>query len=160
MSEAERNYDIYDREMLAIIRALEDWRHYLEGLPAPFEIISDHQNLTYWRTAQNLNRRQARWSLWLSRFDFTLTHKPGKTNTQADPLSRIPSLQVTDEDDNQGQIVLKPERFAEIAASLHQPESPLEDRLRHASKLEAEVLQGLKALREKGPRKLTNSLLE
>ena len=100
MTDAERNYEIYDREMLAIVRALEDWRHYLEGLPEPFEIVTDHRNLEYWRTAQNLSRRQARWSLYLSRFDFSLTHKPGKTNTQADPLSRLPMHQVSDADDN------------------------------------------------------------
>jgi hypothetical protein len=48
MVDAERNYEIYDKEMLAIIRALEDWRHYLEGLPEPFDIITDHHNLQYW----------------------------------------------------------------------------------------------------------------
>lgn len=48
MLEAERNYDIYNREMLAIVRALKDWRHYLEGLPEPFEIITDHCNLEFW----------------------------------------------------------------------------------------------------------------
>ena len=51
MAEAERNYEIQDREMLTIIRALEDRRHYLEGLPQSFTIVSDHQNLEYWRTA-------------------------------------------------------------------------------------------------------------
>jgi hypothetical protein len=59
MVEAEQNYEIYDKKMLAIIRALEDWRHYLKGLPRSFDIISDHRNLEYWRTAQNLTRRQA-----------------------------------------------------------------------------------------------------
>lgn len=49
MNEAKRNYKIYDQEMLAIIRGLKDWRHYLKGLPQPFEIITDHQNLEYWR---------------------------------------------------------------------------------------------------------------
>jgi hypothetical protein len=101
MIDAERNYEIYDKEMLTIIRALEDWRHYLEGLPQPFDIISDHRNLEYWRTAQNLTRRQARWSLYLSRFDFCLTHKPGTANTQADPLSCIATHLITDADDNQ-----------------------------------------------------------
>ncbi len=43
--EAERNYDIYDRELLAIIKALEEWRHYLEGSPHQLEILSDHKNL-------------------------------------------------------------------------------------------------------------------
>jgi hypothetical protein len=58
MDPSERNYEIYDREMLAVITALKDWRHFLEGLPHPFEIITDHSNLEYWRTAQNLSRRQ------------------------------------------------------------------------------------------------------
>ena len=47
MTEAERNYEIYDRELLAIINALEDWRHYCEGIPNVLEIVSDHQNLVY-----------------------------------------------------------------------------------------------------------------
>lgn len=54
MNDAERNYEIYDREMLAITEALKDWRQYLEGLPEPFEIWTDHQNLTFWRDAQHL----------------------------------------------------------------------------------------------------------
>ena len=159
MSDAERNYEIYDRELLSIIRALEDWRHYLEGLPQPFEIITDHRNLEYWRTAQDLSRRQARWSLWLSRFDFTLTHKPGTTNTRADPLSRMPDHKVLDGEDNQGQIVLRPERFAQIAATLSE-EDPLEEQIRKSVQREAEVLSGLESLRKHGPRKLTNGLLE
>ncbi|TFY63254.1 hypothetical protein EVJ58_g3352, partial [Rhodofomes roseus] len=61
---------------------------------------------------------------------------------------------------NQGQIVLKPERFAEISATLNEPESPLEDRLRQASEREAEVLTALRELREHGPRRLTNGLFE
>ena len=60
MSDAEWNYEIYDKEMLAIIRALQAWRQYLKGLPSQFEIQSDHKNLEYWRTAQNLTRRQVR----------------------------------------------------------------------------------------------------
>lgn len=56
MVEAERNYEIYDKEMLTVIHALEDWRHDLEGLPQPFTIVTDHRNLEYWRTAQNLTQ--------------------------------------------------------------------------------------------------------
>lgn len=47
MTETERNYKIYDREMLAIVEALKEWCHFLEGLSEPFEIWSDHQNLQY-----------------------------------------------------------------------------------------------------------------
>ena len=59
MVDAEHNYKIYDKEMLAIIHALKDWRHYLKGLPQPFNIISDHHNLQYWYTAQDLTCHQA-----------------------------------------------------------------------------------------------------
>ena len=56
MQPVERNYEIYDREMLAIIEALKDWRNFLEGLPQPFDIITDHSNLEFWCTAQDLTR--------------------------------------------------------------------------------------------------------
>ena len=78
LSAVEHNYEIHDVEMLAVMRALEEWRHYLEGAKHPFEIWTDHKNLEYFRTAQKLNRRQARWSLFLSRFNFSLHHKPGQ----------------------------------------------------------------------------------
>jgi len=66
MNDVERNYEIHDKEMLVIIRALEEWRHFLEGLQHKFEIWTDHKNLEYFMTAKKLNRRQAQWSLYLS----------------------------------------------------------------------------------------------
>ena len=84
----QRNYEIYDRELLGIVRSLEKWRHYLQRLPFPTVILSDHKNLTYFRTAQKLNRRQARWSLFLSKFDLKLVHTPGSKMIQSDALSR------------------------------------------------------------------------
>ena len=57
----EQNYEIHDKEMLAIIRSLDEWRHFLEGARHPFEVWTDHKNLEYFRTALKLNRRQARW---------------------------------------------------------------------------------------------------
>jgi len=158
MQPAERNYEIYDREMLAIIEALKDWRHFLEGLPEPFEIITDHANLEYWRTAHDLSRRHARWALYLSRFQFRLTHRPGKSNTQADPLSRLDIHQVTDAEDNRQQVFLKPELFAKLAAT-HEFANPLEERIRLASEKEANVLTALAALKN-GPAKLVNGLPE
>jgi len=56
----ERNYKIYDKELLAVIQGLEEYRHYLEGYLHKIEIWSDHQNLIFFRTAQKLTRRQAR----------------------------------------------------------------------------------------------------
>ena len=79
LNEAERNYKIHNKEMLAIIWCLEAWRHFLEGAKGQFEIWTDHKNLEYFMKAQKLNQRQARWSLYLSRFDFALKHVAGKS---------------------------------------------------------------------------------
>ena len=56
LSLAEKNYEIYDRELLAIIRALEEWKHYIQGLAHTTTTLSDHKNLTYYREAKKLNR--------------------------------------------------------------------------------------------------------
>jgi len=84
----EQNYKIHDKEMLAIIRALEEWRHFLEGATYLVEIWTDHKNLEYFMTAKKLNRRQARWSLYLARFDFLLHHRPRHAMGKPDALSR------------------------------------------------------------------------
>ena len=55
-TDVERNYQIYDKEMLVIIQALEEWQHFLEGAAEQIEIRTDHKNLAYFRTAQKLNR--------------------------------------------------------------------------------------------------------
>lgn len=91
LSPAERNYDVGNRELLAIKLTLEEWRHWLEGAIYPFLIYTDHKNLGYLRTAKQLIPRQARWSLFLSRFQFTLSYRPGTMNTKANALSRIHS---------------------------------------------------------------------
>ena len=88
LNEAERNYKIHNKEMLAIIRCLEAWRHFLERAKDQFKIWTDHKNLEYFMKAQKLNRRQARWSLYLSRFDFILKHIAGKSMRRVDSLSR------------------------------------------------------------------------
>jgi len=84
----EQNYEIHDKEMLAIIRALEEWRHFLEGATHLVEIWTDHKNLEYFMTVKKLNHRQACWSLYLARVDFLLHHRPGRTMGKPDALSR------------------------------------------------------------------------
>jgi len=86
LSLVERNYEIHDKEMLAIIRALEEWRHFLEGARHLVEIWTDHKNLEYFMTAKKLNCRQAWWSLYLARFDFKLVHRPGRSIKKPDTL--------------------------------------------------------------------------
>ena len=144
--------------MLAIIEALKDWRHYLEGLPDPFEIITDHDNLHYWRTAQDLSRGQARWALRLANFHFKLVHRPGKRHIVADILSRMSQHQTTDQEDNRRQTVLTPEHFASIGAASF--ENPLEEKIRNETRRDAEVLEGLKALRKGGLKRLADGLAE
>jgi hypothetical protein len=79
MNNVQWNYMIHDKEMFTIIRALEKWRHVLEGAWHPVEIWMDHKNLEYFQKSQNLIWRQARWSLYLSWFDFALFHQPGRS---------------------------------------------------------------------------------
>jgi hypothetical protein len=96
--------------MLAIIQGLEEWRHYLEGARHPVEIWTDHKNLEYFQVAQKLNRRQARWSLYLSCFDFTLHHKPGRSMGKPDALSRRAD-HGSGQGDNDNLTLLAPELF-------------------------------------------------
>uniref|UniRef100_A0A8K9UP97 Gypsy retrotransposon integrase-like protein 1 n=1 Tax=Oncorhynchus mykiss TaxID=8022 RepID=A0A8K9UP97_ONCMY len=89
LSPAERNYDVGNRELLAVVEALKVWRHWLEGAKHPFLIWTDHRNLEYIRQAKRLNPRQARWAMFFTRFVFTLSYRPGSQNVKADALSRL-----------------------------------------------------------------------
>ena len=113
-SKTEQNYKIYDRELLAIIRALEEWQHYIQGSGHTTIVYSDHQNLTYFRSAQKLNRRQARWSLYLSEFDVKLVHQPGSKMIQSDALSRRPDLIPSKDPDNEVMTLLPDSLFLNL----------------------------------------------
>ena len=99
MIDAELNYPIHDKEMLAIVSSLLHWRAYLQGPPETIRVISDHKALEYFMTTKALTARQARWSEVLSQFDFRIMYKPGSTN-QADALTRK-------EQDQENQIAIK-----------------------------------------------------
>ena len=88
-SPAEANYEVGNRELLAIHATLAKWQHWLEGAQHPVLIWTDHKNLTYSRDGKRLGPRQARWALLFSQFDFTLTCHPGSKNVRADALSRL-----------------------------------------------------------------------
>ncbi len=92
LTPAEQNYDIGNRELLAIKLALDVWRHWLEGASSPFTVITDHKNLQYLRDARRLNPRQARWALFFTRFLLSITYHPGSHSwvlPKADALSRL-----------------------------------------------------------------------
>jgi RNase H-like domain found in reverse transcriptase/Integrase zinc binding domain/Chromo (CHRromatin Organisation MOdifier) domain len=86
-SPAECNYEIYDKEMLAIVRCLQEWDAELRSVDS-FLVKTDHKSLEYFMTVQKLTERQMRWSLLLSRYNFQIAYIPGKTNIRADALSR------------------------------------------------------------------------
>ncbi len=89
LSPAERNYNIGNRELLAIKLAFEEWWHWLERAQNPFSLITDHKNREYLRCAKRLNPGQARWALFFTRFQFTITYRPGDKNIKVESLSRI-----------------------------------------------------------------------
>src|SRR5277367_6467906 len=85
---AEVNYDTHDKELLAIFAAFKIWRHYLEGSATPIDVVTDHKNLEYFSTTKVLTRRQARWSEYLSGFNFVVRFRPGTLGTKPDSLTR------------------------------------------------------------------------
>jgi hypothetical protein len=80
LSAAERNYDVYDLELLAIVNALDHWRPYLAGSPHKIIIYSDHQNLLYWKEPHKISRQVAREVLMLSEYNFEICHIKGTAN--------------------------------------------------------------------------------
>ena len=152
LSPAERNYEIYDRELLAIIRALEEWRHYIQGSPHTTIVLSDHKNLTYYREAKKLNRRQARWSLYLSEFDVKLVHTPGHKMVQSDALSRRPDLCPDEDTDNENIVMLPEDMF------LHLIDVDLQKKIAMADDLDNNAAEALKLLLEQGPTTMTTGL--
>ena len=134
LSSAECNYEVYDKELLAIIRSFEEWRPELQGSAYPIKVITDHKNLEYFSTTKLLSRRQARWSEFLSRFDFKITYRRGKLGAKPDALTRRSGDLPKEGDvglEYQHQVVLKPHNF-----ELHNNNVP---RVTEASQPEPEI---------------------
>jgi hypothetical protein len=85
---AELNYDIYDKEMLAIVDCFKHGRQYLEGASLQTLVYTDHRNLEHFMSVKQLNRRQARWATTLASYNFVVQFRSGSRNTKADALSR------------------------------------------------------------------------
>lgn len=99
LSPAECNYEIYDKELLAIIRCFEQWRAELQSVDLPTKVLTDHKSLEYFMTTKKLNRRQARWAEFLAEFDFKIAYQPGKIHDKADALTRRPGDKPSSEED-------------------------------------------------------------
>ncbi|KAI0992647.1 hypothetical protein K3495_g15538 [Podosphaera aphanis] len=88
LTPTECNYDTHDKELLSIVRSLEEWRGELIGLHEPFIILTDHKNLEFFMTARKLSERQVRWAQSLSQFNFKIKFRAGKQAARPDALSR------------------------------------------------------------------------
>ncbi|KAJ1603135.1 hypothetical protein NDA14_003895 [Ustilago hordei] len=74
MSSAEKNYEIHDKELLAVVACLTQWRHMLAGLPNQLVILTDHEALKYFKSQRRITGQQARWAILLADFDFILQY--------------------------------------------------------------------------------------
>ena len=153
-SPAECNYDIYDKELMAILKALEEWRPECEGAEHTLQLITDHKNLEYFMSKKLLNRRQARWAQFLSRFDYEIVYRPGKSNGKADVLTRRPGDLPEGGDERlktMEQVVLKPQNLPEqlrILANDLAKARPIQERLKEASDQDSLVGRILDAVRQ------------
>jgi len=87
-SAAEINYNVHNKELLAIVEAFKKWQHYLEGVAVPVEVYTDHKNLTYFSETKTLSWRLARWSEFLLQFNLSIKFRPGRLGKKPDALTR------------------------------------------------------------------------
>ena len=111
MLEAETRYPVHEQELLAIIHALNSWRHYLHGSKFKVIVKTDHKSLQHLKTQPTLSGRQSRWLDVIADFDFDIEYIDGKTNVVADGLSRRHDHQVEESNSS-------PHRISNIS-SLH-----------------------------------------
>ena len=107
----EKNYKIYDKKILVVVKYLEAQRHFLEETTTKFKIWTDYKSLEYFMKVQKLNRRQARQALYLSRSNFTLKHVLESKMEKINSLSRRPDWEVGVERDNENKMLVKLEQL-------------------------------------------------
>ncbi len=90
LSELEKRYEVHDKELLVIVKALQDWRPYLADIEKPIQIYTDHKNLRNFATMKQLNWWQVCWVKQLINYEFQIHYKKGNENDEADALSRQP----------------------------------------------------------------------
>jgi hypothetical protein len=86
MQSAELNYNVYDKELLAIVECFQIWHPYLEGSVHMVQVYTDHNNLQYFTTTKQLSRLQAQWSEQLLSFNYIINYRPGQLDAKADVL--------------------------------------------------------------------------
>jgi hypothetical protein len=86
-SPAEINYEIHDKELLAVMDSFMIWQKHLEGALLLVQVYTDHQNLEHFSTTKVLNRRHAYWDQELAGIDFKICYRPGSQNSKSDGQS-------------------------------------------------------------------------
>jgi hypothetical protein len=135
MSPAELNYQIHDKELLAIVKSLQQWRADLARTNSVVRVWTDHRALEYFMTTKQLNQRQARWAEVLAEFYFSIVYRPGSKNVLADTLSRREQDVATQDalgKAHRTQVLLPPEKLdpkitQELAAELAPVAEPQTD---------------------------------
>jgi len=121
LKDPERNYDIHDKELLAIVDTLRKWDTYCKTTGPKITILTDHKNLEYWKTKKDLNLRQARWGERLANYDFVIKYRPGKLAVKPDILSTESEDSPWEGDmkhrQNHGRILLPKEAFEALQAN-------------------------------------------
>ena len=84
---AEKNYNMHDKELLAIFKAFKNWQHFLEGSVKVIDMVMDHKNLEYFTSSKKLSRRQARWAEFLAQFNLKVCFRPGRLGSKLDALT-------------------------------------------------------------------------
>src|SRR5437868_5269981 len=145
MKPAECNYDVHDKELLAIVQALKEWRRYVVRSQHKIRILTDHKNLVHFMTTKELNERQIRWSETLSQYDIKLEYRPGKEGGKPDALTRRSMDRPGPEDERVTQkqrVLLPPEQYFE-EMNLVQVHEEKEEELEKESEKD-EQIQGIK----------------
>jgi hypothetical protein len=153
LTAAELNYEIYDKEMLAIIVAVREWRAYLEGAAHPFIVYTDHRNLEYFTTTKVLNRRQSRWAELLANYNFKIVYRPGTSMGKPDAMSRRHDFsEGSKASDAPPRMLLKPGQLQLFAVSSHavNGESQLVSDIRASQPQDPKLQRLLPFLRDPG----------
>ena len=131
ISPEECNYPIADKEMLSVIRSLEEWRHYLEGADLQFEVWNDYANLQWFMKQQDW--QQARWAQYLSRFNFKWVHKAGAQMGKPNALSCREDHAVGIQDNNKMVLIIPPEQIASTTLHIETDSDEIRTQIRNAT---------------------------
>jgi len=121
LNSAERNYEIHDKELLAIMEALKEWKRYLWGEEEPVTLYTDHQNLQSFLSKKVWNQHQIRWAQELTNYNFKIVYRPGSRGGKPDALSRRPEYRPEEGARHSELSILKSEHFQ--ISVIHQSEA-------------------------------------